>query len=107
MKECRTDTMDKRNRIHRKSGDGGGVEENFDLYRNRTGDVCRDAISAAAGGSFFIRVVSGICRFTGSQVAGKAFVHSTRNRRWMPDRSICSDTWMEYMEVDNSRRGTR
>ena len=42
--------MDKRNRIHRKSGDGGGVEENFDLYRNRTGDVCRDAISAAAGG---------------------------------------------------------
>ena len=99
--------MDKRNRIHRKSGDGGGVEENFDLYRNRTGDVCRDAISAAAGGSFFIRGVSGICRFTGSQVAGKAFVHSTRNRRWMPDRSIGSDTWMEHMEVDDSRRSTR
>ena len=99
--------MDKRNRIHRKSGDGGGVEESFGLYRNRTGDVCRDAISAAAGGSFFIGMVSGICRFTGSQVAGKAFVYPAWNRRWMPDRSIFSDTWMEYMEVDNSRRGTR
>ena len=79
------------NLFHRECGDGSGLEKNSDDDRNRSGDLCRYEISAAAGDSFFVGVVSCIHGTFAGKMVGEKIAYQKRNCRWDFDwsYSVC------------------